>query len=78
MKIKLIVILGFILIASCKNDDNDIVTEQTDPPNILGMDYSKSMVSFEETFGTLSNALRCKPEYWSSSRCRSFCETQHL
>lgn len=56
MKIKLIILLCLTLQFSCKdNDDN--VSEQTNTPNVLGMDYTKSIASFEETYTALRDAL---------------------
>ncbi len=48
-----------ICVSSCNNDDDNavLVTDNSTPPDVLGMTYSKSDQSFEETYTTLKNAL---------------------
>ena len=55
MKTKLIGLACFALLLSCV--DNDDKLSATNPPNVLGMDYTKSQVSFQETYTALHSAL---------------------
>ncbi|MGB6152672.1 MAG: DUF302 domain-containing protein [Pricia sp.] len=74
MKMNFVVLLFAISLFSC-GDDNTIITEGTDntndpdeteaptsnPPNVLGMDYTLSKVSVDETYDALQNALEANP-----------------
>lgn len=46
-----------------ESTDNDEETEEnaTDPPNVLGMDYTRSKVSVDETYGALRTTLEANP-----------------
>ena len=74
MKTNFFLLLCTTLILSC-GDDNTVGTNDldgtdepdeteepvTDPPNILGMDYTESTVSVEDTYATLKSALEANP-----------------
>jgi hypothetical protein len=70
-KMKLLLFLFATAFLSC-GDDNTISTDVTDdtddaegitsnPPNVLGMDYTRSMVSLDDTYTTLRNSLEANP-----------------
>lgn len=66
---KLLLLLLTTTILSC-GDDNTVGTNNntndpeeitSNPPNVLGMDYTKSKVSVDETYTTLRSALEANP-----------------
>ncbi|MDB4293623.1 DUF302 domain-containing protein [Maribacter sp.] len=57
MKMKFIVLLCFTVLCSCKDQDDNQVPQENNPPNVLGMDYTKSTRSFEETYTALISSL---------------------
>lgn len=59
MKIKLILILSAVILSSCKDETNEIMTDlqTSNPPDILGMDFTQSKITFDETYTVLKNSL---------------------
>ncbi|MGB7395190.1 MAG: DUF302 domain-containing protein, partial [Pricia sp.] len=71
MKMNLFVFLFASLLLSC-GDDNTVSTDEPDdtdtteestsnPPNVLGMDYTQSQVSVEDTYTALRGTLEANP-----------------
>lgn len=71
---KLFLLLCTTLMLSCGDDNSASTTEPdsnidpdetaetvTDPPNVLGMDYTKSKVSVDKTYAALKSALEANP-----------------
>ena len=57
MKTKIIAIVCVTVLFSCKDDDDRNGSEQTNPPEVVGLDYTKSIVSFDETYTALRAAI---------------------
>ena len=65
MKMKIIAIVCFSIMLSCNDDDEEQPTEDmnpppfsvTNPPNVLGMDFTKSIVAFDRTYTALQSAI---------------------
>ncbi len=69
MKMKLILLLFATMVFSCgdnntesTNDDTDDTEEtESNPPNVLGMDYTRSKVSVDDTYAALRSTLEANP-----------------
>ena len=54
---KLIAFICLTVFSTCKDDDDDTTEPTTNPPNVVGLDFTKSIVSFDETYNSLRSAL---------------------